>query len=106
MFARAVLLAAVMLLLGANAWARERCVAIDGATLQCGSERVRIEGLNTPAVDELARQRLQRRIQSGEVVIQRGGKDRYGRTHGRLFVNGNRITQADLDPASGGRRRN
>ena len=106
MFARAVSLTAVMLLLGANAWARERCVAIDGATLQCGSERVRIEGLNTLAVDELARQRLQRRIQSGEVVIQRGGKDRYGRTHGRLFVNGNRITQADLDPASGGRRRN
>ena len=68
MFARAVLLAAVMLLLGANAWAARRCVAIDGATLQCGSERV-IEGLNTLAVDELARQRLQRRIQSGEVVI-------------------------------------
>ena len=66
--------------------------------------------LKAPEVDdpsaELARQRLQRRIQSGEVVIQRGGKDRYGRTHGRLFVNGNRITKADLSPGSGGRRRN
>jgi hypothetical protein len=106
MFARAVSLAAVMLLLGADAWAKERCVAIDGATLQCGSERVRVDGLKAEAVDELARQRLQRRIQSGEVVIQRGGKDRYGRTHGRLFVNGNRITQADLSLGSGGRRRN
>jgi endonuclease YncB( thermonuclease family) len=111
MFARAASFAAVMLLVGgADAWAGERCVAIDGATLRCGSERVRIDGLTAPEVDdpsaELARQRLQRRIQSGEVVIQRGGKDRYGRTHGRLFVNGNRITQADLSPGSGGRRRN
>ena len=106
MFVRAVSFAAVMLLLAADVWAKERCVAIDGATLQCGGERVRIDGLNAPAVDELARQRLQRRIQSGEVVIQRGGKDRYGRTHGRLFVNGNRITQADLSPGSGGRTRN
>ena len=106
MFARVVSLAAVMLLTSADAWARERCVAIDGATLQCGSERVRIEGLKAPEVDELARQRLQRRIAVGEVVIQRGGKDRYGRTHGRLFVNGNRITQADLSSGSAGRRRN
>ncbi len=106
MFARAASLAALMLLSGADAWARERCIAIDGSTLQCGSERVRIEGVDTPAIDELARQRLQRRIQSGEVVIQRGGKDRYGRTHGRLFVNGNRITQSDQSPASGRRSRN
>jgi hypothetical protein len=106
MFVRAVSFAAVVLLLGADAWAKERCVAIDGATLQCGSERVRVDGLKAEAVDELARQRLQRRIQSGEVVIQRGGKDRHGRTHGRLFVNGNRITQADLGLGSGGRRRN
>ena len=101
MSARAAAIAAVVtIVLSMSAAAGERCVAIDGDTLRCGHERVRIEGVHAPELGEpggqQARQRLQRRIQSGEVVIQRGGRDRYGRTLGRLYVNGNRITQTDL----------
>jgi endonuclease YncB( thermonuclease family) len=78
------------------ACAGERCRAMDGATLQCGRERVRVEGLSPGGED--ARARLQRRIQAGELVIQRKGRDKYGRTLARIYVDGNRITQLDLTP--------
>jgi endonuclease YncB( thermonuclease family) len=99
------ILAVVALSLAGAATAGERCTAIDGGTLQCGRDRVRVEGLRAPGLQEPggqeARQRLQRRIQSGELVIQRKGRDRYGRTLGRAYVNGNRITQLDVSPQSG-----
>ena len=85
--------------------AGERCTAVDGGTLQCGRDRVRVEGLRAPGLQEPggkeARQRLQQRIQSGELVIERKGRDKYGRTLGRAYVNGNRITQLDVSPRSG-----
>ena len=90
-------------ILAGHAWAGERCTAMDGATLQCGRERVRVEGLNAPELKapggQQARQRLQQRLQAGEIVIERRGRDKYGRTLGRLFVGGKRITQSDLAPA-------
>ena len=102
--ARAVLAALAVSLIGA-ASAGERCTAIDGGTLQCGRDRVRVEGLRAPGLQDPggqeARQRLQRRIQSGELVIQRKGRDKYGRTLGRAYVNGDRITQLDVSPRSG-----
>jgi micrococcal nuclease len=80
----------------------QRCRALDGATLECGRERVRVEGLSAPGLGEpggdQARARLQRRIQAGELVIERKGRDRFGRTLGRIYVNGNRITQLDVTP--------
>jgi endonuclease YncB( thermonuclease family) len=83
------------------ATAGERCSAIDGQTLVCGRERVRVEGLRGPSLEEPggheARQRLQRRIQSGELIIDRKGRDKWGRTLGRAYVNGKRITQLDVD---------
>jgi|SRR5688572_30612863 micrococcal nuclease len=85
--------------------AGERCSALDGNTLQCGRERVRVDGLSSPQLYESggheARDRLQRRIQSGELVIERKGRDRFGRTLGRAYVNGNRVTQLDISPGSG-----
>src|SRR5262245_48542632 len=104
MLARAASLAIVMVVLTLPAWAGERCTAIDGSTLRCGNERVRIEDLRAPKLDEPggeeARQRLQRVIRSGELTIDRGNQDRFGRTRARVYVNGNRITQTDLKPKS------
>ena len=101
--ARSILVVVAVFLVGA-ASAGERCSAIDGGTLQCGRDRVRVEGLHAPGLEEPggqdARQRLQRRIQSGELVIQRKGRDKYGRTLGRAYVNGNRITQLDVTAGS------
>lgn len=102
MFTRACLVSfALATLLGAAAtFAGEWCTAIDGATLRCGGERIRVEGLEAPQLGEpggeQARERLQRRIRSGEVVVQRGGVDRFGRTRARVYVNGDRITQIDV----------
>jgi len=99
---------AVAVALAGVAWAGERCSAIDGDTLRCGRERVRIEGINAPELKEpggqQARQRLQRRLEFGEIVIERRGRDKYGRTLGRLYVNGKRITQSDVSPSDRGKR--
>jgi endonuclease YncB( thermonuclease family) len=101
------ILAVLAVALAGGASAAERCSALDGATLQCGRERVRVEGLRAPGLEEPggpeARQRLQRRIQSGELVIERKGRDRYGRTLGRAYVNGIRISQLDLNNPQSGR---
>jgi endonuclease YncB( thermonuclease family) len=88
--------------------AGERCSAVDGSSLRCGRELVRVEGVRAPALREpggkQARQRLQERLQFGEVVIQRKGRDKYGYTLGRLFVGGKRISQIDVTPQSRTRR--
>ncbi len=100
----AVLISALPVL----AWAGERCTAMDGATLQCGRERVKVEGIKAPGLQEpggqQARQRLQQRIQAGEIVIERRGHDKYGRTLGRLYVSGKRITQSDVNSGTRGKR--
>jgi endonuclease YncB( thermonuclease family) len=99
--ARSILAGMAVALAGA-ASAGERCSAFDGSTLQCGRERVRVEGLHAPTLNEPggaeARTRLDRRIRQGELVIERQGRDKYGRTLGRIYVNGKRITQLDLEP--------
>ncbi len=102
MVAARSILAGVAVALAGAASAGERCSAFDGSTLQCGRERVRVEGLRAPTLNEPggpeARARLDRRIRQGELVIERQGRDRFGRTLGRIYVNGKRITQLDLEP--------
>lgn len=102
---RALLALMTVLLAAGAASAGELCSALDGATLQCGRERVRVEGLRAPALDEPggqeARRRLEHRVRSGELVLQRKARDRFGRTLARAFVNGKRVTQLDLDPPRG-----
>jgi endonuclease YncB( thermonuclease family) len=94
------LIAVILALSALQAAAGEKCRALDGYTLQCGRERVRVEGISAPELKAPggveARQRLQRRIEFGEVVIERRGKDKYGRTLGRVYVSGNRISQSDV----------
>lgn len=82
------------------AYAGERCSATGPNTLRCGRELVRVEGLD-PAGGKRARARLQRWMQAGEVVIQRRGRDKYGYTLGRVYVDGNRISQVDVSSKSG-----
>ena len=110
MIAARSILAGAALVLAAGAAAGERCSAFDGTTLQCGRERVLVEGLKAPTLNEPggpeARARLDRHIHQGELVIERGERDRFGRTHARIYVNGKRITQLELDtkPGRGNRR--
>lgn len=85
--------------------AQELCRAIDGDTLRCGRERVRLIGVYaaemSEAGGEAARARLERRLAAGAVTIERRGRDRYGRTLGVVYVDGVRVVQADVGAAGG-----
>lgn len=81
------------------------CTAIDGDTLRCGDERVRLRGIYAPERSEpggeAARQRLAAAIAGGELVLDRRGRDRYRRTLAHAYVDGRRIVQADISPRGG-----
>lgn len=83
----AMLLAAATLTLVTPAEAA-RCRAVDGDTLACGTERVRLMGLDAPELRgqclrewhaaRAARARLQQLV-AGGVQLERRGTDRYSR---------------------------
>jgi endonuclease YncB( thermonuclease family) len=94
----------ILLFISTSALGGERCRALDGQTLQCGREKVLVEGVRAPSLKhpegEAARQRLQKRISSGELVVERRGFDQWGRTLGRIYVGGNRVSQVDVSPGA------
>jgi len=84
---------------------RPYCRAVDGDSLRCGAERIRLfdvyaAELNEPGGRE-ARANLRRLIRSGELQIVRHGKDRYGRTLADVYVSGHKIVQEDIGPRAG-----
>lgn len=83
-----------------NVHAASSCRAIDGDTVQCGKERVRLRGVYAAEKSgpggEQARANLQRKLHSGEVRVARRGKDKYGRTLGDVYVSGRKVTQSDI----------
>lgn len=85
--------------------AATRCKAIDGDTIRCGRERIRLRGVHAAergeAGAEAQRRALQRQLDSGEVKIRRRGKDDYGRTLGDVYVNDRKVRQSDVGPRSG-----
>lgn len=85
---------------GLSGAAAPACRAIDGDTLRCGSERVRLRSVHAPELHEpggaAARARLAALIASGEVRLVRRGRDRYGRTLADVYVGERRITQRDV----------
>lgn len=85
--------------------AASRCRALDGDTVQCGKERIRLREVYAAEKGSLRaeaeRRTLQRKLDSGEVRIRRHGKDAYGRTLGDVYVGGRKITQSDIGPPGG-----
>jgi ribosomal protein L19E len=85
--------------------AGERCIAIDGDTLVCNHQKVRLTNVYAAELNEAggraAKRRLQTLIASGEVALHPFGHDRYGRTLAEVYVNGRRIEQADIGPRAG-----
>jgi endonuclease YncB( thermonuclease family) len=95
----------LLVLASAAATASEACRAIDGDTLICGRERVRVRGVyaaerGQPGGLE-ARDRLARLIRSGDLQLVRRAHDRYGRTIADVYVDGKRIRQRDIGPRAG-----
>src|SRR5258706_710043 len=85
--------------------ASERCLAIDGDTLVCNHQKVRLTNVYAAELNEaggrVAKRRLQMLVASGEVALRPFGQDRYGRTLAEVYVNGRRIEQADIGPRAG-----
>ena len=85
--------------------AAKRCKALDGDTVRCGRERIRLRDVyaaerGEPGA-EAQRRALQRQLDSGEVRVRRRGKDDYGRTLGDVYVNGRKVRQSDIGPRGG-----
>jgi micrococcal nuclease len=87
------------------AFAGERCIAIDGDTLVCNRQKVRLTNVYAAELNEpggsVAKRRMQSVIASGEVTMRTFGQDRYGRTLAEVYVNGRRIEQGDIGPRAG-----
>lgn len=88
-----------------TSFAGERCLAIDGDTLVCNRQKVRLTNVYAAELNEPgghnAKRRLQSIISSGEVGLRPFGHDRYGRLLAEVYVNGRRIEQADIGPRAG-----
>jgi len=82
-----------------------RCLAIDGDTLVCNRQKIRLTNVYAAELNEsggrAARQRLRAMVSSGDVVLRPLGTDRYGRVLAEVYVNGRRIEQSDIGPRAG-----
>jgi hypothetical protein len=87
------------------AFAGERCIAIDGDTLVCNHQKVRLTNVYAAELNQsggyAAKRRLQAVIASGDVTLRPIGHDRYGRTLAEVYVNGRRVEQSDIGPRAG-----
>lgn len=96
---------AMAVFLSPNAFCGERCIAVDGDTLVCNHQKVRLTNVYAVELHQAggaaAKRRLQALVAAGEVVFRPLGHDRYGRTLAEVYVNGRRIEQADIGPRAG-----
>lgn len=88
-----------------TATAAERCLAIDGDTLVCNRQKVRLTNVYAAELNEAggaaAKRRLQFLVSGHDVELKRFGHDRYGRILAEAYVRGRRIEQADIGPRAG-----
>jgi len=86
------------------AWA-ERCIAIDGDTLVCNHQKVRLTNVYAAEMNQpggsAAKKKLQALVQNREVGLVTHGHDRYGRILAEVYVDGRRVEQADIGPRAG-----
>lgn len=86
-----------------------RLMAVDGDTLRCGKEIIRLIGIDAPELpghcqegrncapgDPLDSRRALEVLSRGTVVIDRQGRDRYDRTLARVMVDGVDLSCAQL----------
>ena len=95
----------VLAVASCSASAGERCIAIDGDSLVCNRQKIRLTNVYAAELNEPgghgSKRRLQTLIASGEVTLRPFGQDRYGRTLAEVYVNGRRVEQADIGPRAG-----
>jgi hypothetical protein len=71
--------------------------AVDGDTIRVGGERIRLRGIDTPEMSELAgpaaKQRLEELLRSGSIRIIPHARDVYDRLVADVFVNGQNVAE-------------
>lgn len=71
--------------------------AIDGDTIRVGAERIRLRGIDTPEMSEIAgpaaKQRLEELLRGGPVRIVPRGRDIYDRLLADVFVNEQNVAE-------------
>lgn len=86
-----------------SAAAGERCIALDGDTLVCNRQKVRLVNVDAAELDHAggpaAKRRLQALVRNRVVTLKPYGLDRYGRLLAEVYIDGRRIEQADIGPA-------
>lgn len=97
------ILAAITLTLCPAQGVRRDCV-VDGDTLWIGREKIRLENVSAPELDEkceagrelaiAARDLLLALLNGGELAIERHGRDDYGRTLARVSAGGRDVGEA------------
>jgi hypothetical protein len=94
----------LLALLSNSAWA-ERCIAVDGDTLVCNHQKVRLTNVYAAEMNQpgggAAKKKLQALVQNREVGLVTHGHDRYGRILAEVYVDGRRVEQADIGPRAG-----
>ena len=89
----------------ANAHAGERCLAIDGDTLVCNHQKVRLTNVYAAELNQAggpaAKRRLQALVAAGDVRLRPVGTDRYGHVLAEVYVGVRRVEQADIGPRAG-----
>jgi micrococcal nuclease len=90
-----------------SAWSVEgaQCLAIDGDTLVCNRQKVRLTNVYAAELNQAggaaAKRRLQALVGGRDVTLRPFGHDRYGRLLAEVYVNGRRIEQGDIGPRVG-----
>jgi len=95
----------LLLCSAANAAWADRCIAVDGDTLVCNRQKVRLTNVYAPEMNQAggsaAKKKLQALVQNREVALRTHGRDRYGRVLAEVFVDGRRVEQAEVGPRGG-----
>lgn len=95
----------LLLITLANPACAERCIAIDGDTLVCNHQKVRLTNVYAAEMNQpggsAAKRKLQALVQNRDVGFVTHGHDRYGRILAEAYVDGRRIEQADIGPRAG-----
>lgn len=89
-------------------WSAPACTVVDGDTVRCGKERVRLLGIDAPEIhgcrqgricapgDGQASKRNLQRLLNGSLRIDRVTRDRYGRTVAQVYAGGRNVSCEQL----------
>jgi len=86
------------------------CTVTDGDTIRCGDERIRITGIDAPETRRCRQGRqcvpgdghastraMEAMVEGKALTIVRLGRDRYGRTLGVVYADGENVACAQLE---------